>query len=249
MRRELTDISFAEWVTYVFDHPVPDSGIPKWARSSEALIDRPWYHESDSDWWDPSRQPEVTIAYLTNLFENAPRVLTPFSDAQIDQGFNFLVSSFSSAHMVVLFNPTVPWSERKHCISFMYTLFERFFAPRCFSHLSHLGTNETTQSRVSPLNGMCYMWWDMLHYYGNPEDPDGTTQVGEACLEVMRMILDLDSDACRESALHGLSHWRYAYPHHVPVIQGIIDEFLDRHPGLRPELKAYARTARKGLVL
>ncbi len=49
MRRELTDISFAEWVTYVFDHPAPDSGIPKWARSSEALIDRPWYLESDSD--------------------------------------------------------------------------------------------------------------------------------------------------------------------------------------------------------
>ncbi len=77
MRRELTDIAFAEWVVYVFDHPTSDSGIPKWASRSEALIDRPWYLESDSDWWDSSRQPEVTVAYLTNLFENAPHVLTP----------------------------------------------------------------------------------------------------------------------------------------------------------------------------
>ena len=243
MRRELTDISFAEWVTYVFDHPASDSGIPKWARSSEALIDRPWYLESDSEWWNPSRQPEVTVAYLTNLFENAPHVLTPFSDAQIHQGFNFLVNNLYSAHMLVLFNPAVPWSERKHCISSLYTLFERFFAPRCFSHLSHLDISE-----VSPLNGMCYMWWDMLHYYGNPADPDGA-EVGAACLEVKQMTLDLDSDACRESALHGLSHWQYAYPQHMQAIQTIIDEFLDRHPGLRPELKAYARTARKGLVL
>ena len=248
MRRELTDIAFTEWVTYVFDHPASDSGIPKWARSSEALIDRPWHLESDSEWWNPSRQPKVTVVYLTNLFENAQRILTPFSDAQINQGFNFLVSNLSSASMLVLFNPAVPWSERKHCISSMYTLFERFFAPRCFSHLSHLDTSETVPSEVSPLNGMCYMWWDMLHYYGNLEDPD-CAEVGVACLAVMRMILDLDSDACRESALHGLSHWQYAYPQQVQAIQAIIDEFLDRHPGLGPELKAYARTARKGLVL
>jgi len=25
MRRELTDISFAEWVTYVFDHPASET--------------------------------------------------------------------------------------------------------------------------------------------------------------------------------------------------------------------------------
>lgn len=235
MRRELTDSSFTEWVTYVFDHPVPDSGIPKWASRSEALIDRPWYLESDSEWWNSSRQPEVTVAYLTNLFKNASRILTPFSDAQINQGFYFLVSNLSSASMSVLFNPAVPWSER-------------FFAPRCSSHLPHLDTSETAQSRVSPLNGMCYMWWDMLHYYGDPADPD-CAEVGAACLEVMRMILDLDSDACRESALHGLSHWQCAYPQLVQAIQASIDEFLDRHPGLRLELKAYARTARKRLVL
>jgi hypothetical protein len=65
------------------------------------------------------------------------------------------------------------------------------------------------------------MWWDMLHFYGKPEDPD-CAEVGAACLEVMRMTLDLDSDACRESALHGLSHWQYAYPQQVQVIQAII---------------------------
>jgi hypothetical protein len=52
--RELTDIPFEGWITYVFDHPVPDPGIPEWAGSAEAVIYRHWYLESDSDWWDPS---------------------------------------------------------------------------------------------------------------------------------------------------------------------------------------------------
>jgi hypothetical protein len=133
-------------------------------------------------------------------------------------------------------------------VTSMYTLFERFFAPRCLSHLSHLEISEAAASEVSLLNRICYMWRDMLPYYGKPEDP-GYEEVGVACLGVMRMILSLGSDACRESVLHGLSHWQYAYPQQVQAIQAIIDEFLDRHPDLRSELKAYAGPARKGLVL
>ncbi len=62
----------------------------------------------------------------------------------------------------------------------------------------------------------------------------------------MRRTLDLSSDACRESALHGLGHWHLEYPQQV---EAIIDRFLDSHPDLRSELKAYARAARKGRVL
>jgi hypothetical protein len=228
MGRELTDIPFEAWVTYVFDHPVPNPGRPN------------WYHEIDSDWWDPSRTPEVTVAYLTNLFENATRVLMPFSDAQVNEGLWFLASPACSNHMFALLNQGVPWSERKHCISSILTLFEHFLALRCSPHLSHLD-----EPGANPLNAVCYMWWDIFPVSGKPDDPS-REEMDEAFLEVMRRTLDLSSDACRESALHGLGHWHIEYPQQV---EAIIDGFLDRQPDLRSELKAYARAARKGHVL
>lgn len=240
MGETFTDISFAEWVTYVFDHPAPDSGIPKWARSSEALMDRPWYLESDSDWWDSSAYPKVTIAYLKNLFENATSVLLPFSDAQVREGLWFLVSPSCSNHLFALLDTGVPWSERKHCISSIFTLFAQFFALRCSPHLSHLD-----EPGANPINAVCYMWWDLFPVAGKPKNPT-RQQMDEMFLEVMRRTLDLASDACRESALHGLGHWCFEYPAQV---QAIIERFLKRHPNLRAELKEYALAAQKGLIL
>jgi len=230
MEEELTNLPFEAWITFIFDHPVP---------VAPDSLDRYENNDDDSLWWDPLHQPEVTVAYLTTLFENATRVLTPFSDAQIKEGLWFLVSSACSDHMFTLLNPDVPWPERKRCISSMYTLFERFFASRCSSHLSHLD-----EPGANPLNVICYMWWDILLIYGQPKDPD-RAEIDAACLGVMRMTLDLGSDACRESALHGLGHWHLEYPKQV---EAIIDRFLGRNSDLRLELKAYARSARKGRV-
>lgn len=136
MEKEQYHLSFEQWVTFVFDHPVPDPGVPN------------WYHadDDDSQWWDPSDDPETTVAYLTMLFEQAPSVLAPFSDAQVMQGLWFLVHNACSDHMLALLDTGVPWSERKRCIFSMFILFERFFAPRCSAHLSHADTLETDTS-------------------------------------------------------------------------------------------------------
>ena len=127
----------------------------------------------------------------------------------------------------------------------MFTLFERFFAPRCSSHLSQLDTQGTDTSAISPLNMICYMWWDLLPIYGKPEEPE-RAEFDATCLEVMRLTLDLDSDACRESALHGLGHWSYIYPQEV---KAIIDAWLSRHPSITDDLSAYAFAARRGHIL
>jgi len=88
------------------------------------------------------------------------------------------------------------------------------------------------------------MWWDSFPIAGAPDDPT-RTEVDEAFLEVMDRLLDLPSEACQESALHGLGHWHLEYPKQV---EAIIGSFLDRHPVLRSELKEYALDAREGLV-
>lgn len=219
MEREHIVMPFEEWIACVFG-PDPDEMDP----------------------WD--LEPAVSVAYLTHLFEHAPRVLMSFSEAQIAEGFWYLVSA-RSTHLYELLNTGVAWSERKRCISCIFILFERFFLPRCSPYLSHMETQVTDSSKGSPLNGICYIWWDSFPIAGAPDDPV-RAEVDEAFLDVMGRMLDLPSDACQESALHGLGHWHLEYPHQV---EAIIDRFLDRHPDLRPELKTYALTARAGRVL
>jgi hypothetical protein len=238
--RELTDIPFEAWVTFVFDHPAPDPGIPTWGEKSEVIISQPWYCEHDCDWWNPDRQPEVTVAYLTNVFENARHVLAPFSDAQVKEGLYFLVSPACSDHMFTLLNPDVAWSERKRCINSVFTLFEHFLALKCSPHLSHLD-----EPGANLLNVVCYMWWDLLPVAGKPDD-SSRKEIDEAFLDVMRRSLELASDACQESALHGLGHWHLDYPTDV---EAIIAQFLEHHSALRSELKTYALAAQKGRVM
>jgi hypothetical protein len=87
------------------------------------------------------------------------------------------------------------------------------------------------------------MWWNLFPIFPQP----GSLQIiCDTALQVMADILALESLACQESALHGLGHWKRAYPSEV---QRIIDRFLETQKGLRPELVAYAKSAPSGCVL
>jgi len=207
---------------YVFDHPEDE---PQW----------------DQDWrkvtWDGSSV--TTVAYLTHLFENAGEVLRPFSDAQVSNGLAFL---FRSEH-IHAFQDDSPrqgasWLDRKRGLRSLYTLFEQCFALRCSPHLSHLD-----EPGANPLNVSCYMWWDIYPAYPTSAN---NIEEDEILLGVMEDVLRLDSDACRESALHGLGHWQMGYPERV---KAVTDEFLARNQAIRPELKHYALQARRGQVL
>jgi hypothetical protein len=62
----------------------------------------------------------------------------------------------------------------------------------------------------------------------------------------MERILELDSIACQEGALHGLGHWQREYPGEV---ERIVDRFLESRGGLDARLIDYAKAARCGCVL
>ena len=70
--------------------------------------------------------------------------------------------------------------------------------------------------------------------------------VDDAILLVMARTLRLDSEACREGALHGLGHWHRAHPDRTTRI---VDEWLASGPEISPELRQYAFSARSGCVL
>jgi hypothetical protein len=225
MGKRLTHLTFEQWFTHVFDHSVDNTK-------------QEWYWDSDADWWDGP--PEVTIQFLTQAFENSSVLFQPHSDAQLNQGLWYLVSNACSNHMFALLDSSVPWPARRRCVRSIHNLFETCLAKRCTPHLSHLD-----EPGASPLNLVCYMWWDIIPFYGHPNDPEWAEMDNEI-LSVMEYTLKLDSLACQESALHGLGHWHLYYPKRV---EEIIDTFLENHKGMREELQGYAMSAYNGCVL
>ncbi len=220
------DLTYEEWVIYVFDRPV------SW--------DYPeWYWDNEADWWYSTADPPRTLAYLTRLFEHIAEEAAPYSDDQMGQGLWYLASNACSEHMFALLDETSPWEARQRGLRAIHTVFADLFAARCAPILSHFDEPGGTK-----LNSVCYMWWDVVPLAYTSSLPDGL-RLNETILEVMRRTLALDHDACREGALHGLGHWHYIAP---AVTEAIIDQFLADNPDLRPELRNYALAARSGCI-
>ena len=211
-------MSYSNWIRMFFDHTVTDFTLR--------------YHEDDT----VERIPADCVAYLTLLFE-APEVLDQYSDAQVNQGFWDLLHRGYYIHSLT--EPSVPWLDRQRAIRAIEILFSRLFARKCSNHLSY-----RDEPGASPLNSVCYMWWDIFPYHGRPKNPDNR-ELDMELLGVMERILNLDSLACRESALHGLGHWQMYYPE---VVHKVIDNFLAVAVDVSPELLVYAKDARRGMV-
>jgi hypothetical protein len=71
-------------------------------------------------------------------------------------------------------------------------------------------------------------------------------EIHQATLSVMSEMLELPSELCQFSALHGLGHWHAQHPEQV---EQIVDAFLARHRDLGPHVIEYASRARLGSVL
>jgi hypothetical protein len=218
-------LSFDDWIEHAFSH--------------EVRFQRPqWFFDDDFDWWNP--EPAQAVAYLTRLFEEPKEPLYWFTDAQIAQGLTYLVSTSASGDNGWLYSIEVPITNRIRCIESVVSLFAKLFMPRCTLDLSHLREPVT-----GPLNIVCYMWWDEFPCIALPSDPAWHT-LQQHALQAMERILNLDSIACRESALHGLGHWQRQCPAEVTAI---VDRFLESSADRAPRLIAYAKSARCGCVL
>jgi len=216
------DLSFEEWVAFVFDRPVTDSE---------------WYWDTSADWWEGP--PVIQAEYLALLFESSPDTLERFSDAQLNRGLYYVASNGQSDYMFALVDETVDWPLRRRALRALYDLYAGCFASRCSPGLSH-----RDEQVLSPLNAICYMWFDVIPIHAQSEDRT-RHEIDEVMLEVMERILTLDSEACQEGALHGLGHWQYQYPKRV---QAIIDAYLARNRQIRKALRQYALNARSGCI-
>jgi hypothetical protein len=214
--------SLSSWISHVFDHPASD---PE------------WHWSSDAPYWQDNAEHIATL--IADTFECADELLARFTDAQLNQAFWYLVSASCSEFMFSLVEPSVPLPTRLRALRSFVPLFEQVMAARCSPHLSHLN-----EKPANSLNSACYMWWDILPIHGKPDDPERADFDAEV-LRILPRLLSIPHDACRESALHGISEWQLYYPR----IEVVVDEWLAQTPALRPELRSYAQRAKAGSVL
>lgn len=132
MAAELQDLTYEEWLAWVFDHP---------ATGPE------WYFDPEADWWNEERDPERTTEYLTRLFEHPGVLLPKYSDAQINQGLWFLASSACSNHLFALLTPAVPWAKRERGLRSIGTLYRNLLSQRCAVHFGHLDWSRRRPTR------------------------------------------------------------------------------------------------------
>ena len=216
-------VSLSQWIAYVFDHPVTDPA---------------WHFSIDSPLLDPG--PTRVAELIAETFEEGGELLQPFSDAQLNQAFWFLVNSGNSDYMFCLLDQSVPWPLRRRALRSFVPLYHQVMAARCSPVLSHLG-----ELAESPLNSACFMWWDIIPLGGRPSGDRPDVALTDEIMAVLSELVEIPHDACRESALHGLGHWAWFNP----KAPAIIDSFLARAQGLRPELIVYGTEAKSGYIL
>lgn len=126
--------------------------------------------------------------------------------------------------------------ERVACIQAMTKFFRDFVM---------LAAPGPEQTQSNPFHGACYMWWDLLwHTFTSGGRRAVEPELHRACLKVLTEVLDLPSELCRLSALHGLNHW---HGHYGEQVEGIIDAFLAKTGDITPSIREYAANARAGL--
>jgi hypothetical protein len=172
--------------------------------------------------------PGVALEHLTRLFRAPDFLLGSYSPEQLEKGFFYVISSMlcEVRFRGLLWDKRVPLSRRAECVSAMFDLFSRFFA-------------------VNPLENSCFMWWDILAYgyfmeNGAADDEDGT-EIQQAMFETLKRILEISSENCRKSALHGLGHLRH------PETEQAITDFLRRHRTSQ-NLRDYAHACIEGTM-
>ncbi|MFE3454329.1 hypothetical protein ACFXJ8_35940 [Nonomuraea sp. NPDC059194] len=189
----------------------------------------------DDDFLD---DPADSVAVITEFLARPERALENYTPDEVNSGLWHLAGN--SELFFELYHPAVPLPARLACAAGIRELYRRLFEPHCASVLGHDDSPGHT-----PLNSICYMWWDTLSTWGRPNDPTAHP-IDQALLAVMRDTLTSPNEACVEGALHGLGHWHDSYPAQA---EKIVVDYLATKPVISEPLYYYAHAAKLGRVM
>jgi len=175
------------------------------------------YIDGDGDFWisDVSR----FLSTVQELFQNFGELAAKFTPEQVEQGLWYLLS-YPFALVQQLDTEGISSTQVVALTNSMYYPFSDYYSKR---------------DQDYPGSAF-FMWWDLFcSGRGNPV-------LDTAAIDVLQQILSLPNPACREAALHGLSHYG-----HVAQVVTIIDAFLDENRlWLSAEEIAWAERCRDG---
>lgn len=219
---------YREWLTHVFDRPVTDPG---------------WYFPQDVMQDVRFRAtPEELAALFIHTMRHCKADLGAFSDGQVKHGLTYMISNSCSNVSIDVKAEALGIDVRKSVLLSISTLYTDCFELRCAPVLSHVD-----EPGANPVNSICYMFWDvtpLLHW----RKDRNCAVFDDTVIEVLKAALaGSRNPACVESALHGFGHLRQIMGPSSPV-EAIVTRFIETRPA-RPQLKAYAAQAAKGMVL
>jgi hypothetical protein len=201
-----------------FTDPIDATGydFEHWIRFAfdHPVSDTPWYYSEEMYF---ECDPQTVISYYTRLFHNPRPLLSQYDEARIEQGLWFVVGSQLSEW---LWDADIPLHLRVECIEAMPAMFRKFL-------IDHT------------LDTSCFMWWDMLRYFGESPDPNIVSSMERA----LDQVLGLPARHCQLSALHGLGHLNH------DSRERIIRSYLSANPDIDDELRKYAEDAIAGTIL
>lgn len=209
---DLRTASYEEFISSVFDHEPADDVDDKWFWKEEVEV---------------QIEPQPFIAHLTSVFEKSSDLVDRFTIRQIAEGLEFLFCGpDGSGRLGQLWNPEVPWLERRRCILSIPNFYRQVFEP----------DDET---------GCGFMLWDWIAYgyeSGNksPANSPEDARVQDTMLEALTAMLASQSDETQAAAIHGLGHL-----HHRDSSR-VITGFLNSSSVITPGLRKYAGEVLEG---
>jgi hypothetical protein len=174
---DLTDISFENFVQFLFAHSVATR--PK---------EKPWYFNAEV-----TCQPERILGFYTGLFTKPEFLLAKFTKAELEQGFWAIPSDMLDCTVNrVIWENILPFHARELCVRSMVHLFERLFT------VEHLET-----SAHMWWDALCFDWecGNRARHKGGEDQ-----HMQNVMFETLTKILELQSTDCQADALHGLGH-------------------------------------------
>ena len=255
--------TFEQWLEFVFNKPV---------RERELY----WDEDFDSQWEALELTDALTVQYMTQLFLEPGVLKPYSLDQVEQGLWFLLGESSPGCSSKTLLRREAALLDRVACIHAMSNFFRNFilavtpghFDPKAptigltgaaymwwdiFPMRFYLRSHLPGPTGPAAVLSIVESWKlgaelhnEVLKGMADELELEIEPEIHQATLSVMSEVLDLPSETCQFSALHGLGHW---HAHHSERVEQIVDAFLNRHKDLRPHLIEYASKARLGSVL
>lgn len=255
--------TFEQWLEFVFNHPV---------RKCEWY----WDEDFNSRWETLELTDTILVRYMTRLFLEPGALSSYSLDQVEQGLWFLLNESTPGQQSKALLRREAALIERVACIHAMSSFFRNFILAVTPGHFDPKAPTIGVDGAAYMWWDIFPMHFYMRGHAPDPTGPAAMLsilerwklnaelhnavlkemaeelefeiepEIHQATLRVMSEVLDLPSETCQFSALHGLGHW---HAHHPEQVEQIVDVFLTQHKDLRPHLIEYASRARLGSVL